>query len=84
MNAATVCHCADPACRVNGCTVQRSQRAAWLYADPLEGDPRYECPQLPELRVLPPITFTPAPPLSEADLRRIVREEVERALRRAD
>lgn len=60
------CSCANPRCQVNGCMLARKYR---------DEDRQLPAP-LPQQ--LPPAQFHYPQPWTEEDLRRIVREEVER------
>lgn len=62
-----VCNCANPDCMANGCILERSKPAPALFP------PIYLAPQ--DDRPFPGATFLPMP-LTEADVRRIVREEL--------
>lgn len=64
---ATVCCCSNPDCQVNGCAQARLQRLQYSFP--------------PELTPAIPTPYTPPPakPLTEEDVRRIVREEIARA-----
>jgi hypothetical protein len=68
-----VCSCASPACQAGGC--MRLRETMPNFAMPLVPTPGIGQPSIPTL--VPPVVQ--AKPLTEADVRRIFREELVRA-----